>query len=309
MSFEASALPVQPVLKWVGGKRQLIDALASLFPPGLHDGRIRTYVEPFVGGGALFFWMVRRSAVQEFHLNDLNEDLILVYRVLQRDVDALIERLEHLQRDYLGLDDENKRKAFYYEERARFNQKREGFDFVAFRPEWIERAAQVLFLNRTCFNGLFRLNSKGDFNVPFGRHKNPRICYERGLKEAASALNSAHLTCGDFESIERYVDEHTFVYFDPPYRPLSTTSHFTSYARMSFSENDQRRLARFFRKLDRVGAKLMLSNSDPSNTKPADRFFEEVYSGFRFNRIQAHRFVNSRGTGRGRISELVITNY
>jgi DNA adenine methylase len=173
----------------------------------------------------------------------------------------------------------------------------------------VERIAALIFLNRTCYNGLYRVNSRGVFNVPFGKYRNPRILDEAGLLAASAVLGNTGVHLGDFTLCAPYVDEATFVYLDPPYRPISRTSSFTSYARGGFSEGDQRRLAVLFRALDQKGARLMLSNSDPKNRSPKETFFEDLYEGYRIERVPARRSINSVGRGRGAITELIIRNY
>ena len=298
----------EPFLKWAGGKRQLLDQLSTHFPPGLESGQITRYAEPFVGGGALLFHLLDRYTFDQVLIADVNRELILAYRTVRRAVDPVIERLSGLESQYLALDTED-RKAFYYEQRDRFNERLPEIDFTHFQRAWIERTATLIFLNRTCFNGLFRVNSKGEFNVPAGRYKNPTICDDENLQRVSKALQNADIRQGDFTICRDFVDAQTFVYFDPPYRPISETSSFTSYAKGDFDDADQLRLADFFQELDRIGARLMLSNSDPKNVDPEDDFFEEAFAGYHIERVTANRMINSKAGGRGAITELLITNY
>ena len=298
-----------PFLKWAGGKTQLLPELISRLPPGIATGEITRYVEPFIGGGALFFALHEHHTIEKSYLLDINCELTLCYSVIQKDAEALIDRLDHLRSEYYTHDEEG-RKALFYEIRESFNRQLTSISFSEYNPDWITRAAWIIFLNRTCFNGLFRVNRKGEFNVPFGKYKSPDILNAENLRNVAKLLKDTKIRQGDFTSCRDVVDEKTFVYFDPPYRPLNEkTAVFTSYAKDGFGEDDQVRLAEFFRELDSRGAKVMLSNSDPKNTDPDDCFFDDLYSGFTIERVPATRMINSNGAGRGVINELIITNY
>ncbi len=193
--------------------------------------------------------------------------------------------------------------------RGDYNNNKEKTDFHYYHSSWVQRTAALIFLNHTCFNGLFRVNSRGWFNVPFGRYKNPRILDERTLTEASESLRNTEISMGDFTACEKFVDSNTFVYLDPPYRPLNRTSKFTGYSKAGFSDCDQVRLAEFFKEIDHRGAKVMLSNSDPKNEDPEDSFFDTLYAGYPIDRVPAKRAINSNGDRRGEISELIITNY
>jgi len=299
----------KPFLKWAGGKTQLLSQFAALYPPELKSGRIEHYVEPFTGGGAVFFELIHNFPLKSAHLCDVNAELILVYKVVQRHVMRLLDELEAYDRAYKRRE-AAAREAFYYRTREKLNAQRNQIDYERFSDDWISRAAMLLFLNRTCYNGLFRLNSRGEFNVPHGSYKNPRIFDAENLQNASKALQIAEIQVGDFERCAAVVDNNTFVYFDPPYRPLSKTAGFTAYSQYRFGDDEQKRLARFFARLDREhGAKLMLSNSDPTNANPEDTFFEVLYRGFAIHSVSAHRMINRNGAGRGKVRELVITNY
>ena len=298
----------RPFLKWAGGKGQLLAQFESFFPADLKNGVIRRYVEPFIGSGAVFFKIAQTFPALELVISDINPELILVYRTIQVQVEGLIECLQGLQERYLGLS-EAARKDFYYRLRADYNARRHQIDYDGYQAAWIERSAQLIFLNRTGYNGLFRLNSRGAFNVPFGRYKNPRLLDAGNLRAVARLLQNVHIRFGDFEGIARFVDRDTLVYFDPPYRPISATAHFTAYSREAFDDAQQLRLAAFYRALDARGARLMLSNSDPHNLDPGDDFFERAYSGYRLERVQASRNINRQASNRGPISELLILNY
>jgi DNA adenine methylase len=298
----------RPFLKWAGGKTQLLNEFSKRLPKELQKGKITKYVEPFIGGGAVFFYLNQRFSFEKSYIYDVNEELILSYRVIKRAVRKLEPMLESLESDYLSMSEE-KRESFYYEIRDAFNRNLSGFDFENDSSSWVERAAQIIFLNRTCYNGLFRVNRNGGFNVPFGRYKNPKILNEDNLKDVATLLKTTHIGLGDFTQSRKRVDDHTFVYFDPPYRPLNQTSSFTSYSKNGFYEKDQIRLVDFFKELDEKGAKIMLSNSDPKNENPDDSFFDDLFSDYYIERIPARRMINCNGSRRGGISELIITNY
>ncbi len=302
------ATEAKPFIKWAGGKGQLLNEIDARLPQALKDGAIDRYVEPFVGGGALFFHVVQNYPVRRAYLSDVNPEVVLLYRTVQREVEELIARLRDVEARYLPMAT-GERKAFYYDVRTQFNAALPSFDFDHYSEAWIERSAHFIFMNKTCFNGLFRVNSKGEFNVPIGRYKRPTICDETTLRAASALLQEAEIHRGDFEACTSGVDERSFVYFDPPYRPISATASFKSYAKGGFDDAEQLRLARFFRRLDERDALLMLSNSDPHNEDPEDDFFEQAYAGFRIERIQARRTINSKAGKRGEISELLILNY
>jgi len=305
----SESMIARPFLKWAGGKTQLLPQLRALYPPELASGALTTYVEPFVGGGAVFFDVVQAYEIERAWLWDANPELILIYRVVQQDVEALIAELARYAGEYQQLAGEE-RKARYYQVRTKLNQQRADFDFERYSDAWIQRAAMHLFLNKTCYNGLFRLNRRGEFNVPHGRYKNPRILDAENLRQASRVLQIATIRQGDFERCSEVVDDRAFVYFDPPYRPISKTAHFTSYSKHGFDDQGQRRLARFFARLHRqTNARLMLSNSDPTNEDPGDRFFDDLYREFHLFRVSAARNINSKAAKRGPVRELVITNY
>jgi DNA adenine methylase len=309
MAKQTKLVPAaRPFLKWAGGKTQLLNEFSKRLPGDLKNGKITRYVEPFIGGGAFFFYLNQRFSFEQCYICDANEELTLSYRVIKTDTKKLIADLETLQTDYLSKNDEE-RESFFYEVRDAFNQKLPGINFKKYNSEWIERTAQIIFLNRTCYNGLFRVNRKGEFNVPFGRYKNPEILNEDNLKDVATLLKTTRILPGDFTRCRKFVDNHTFVYFDPPYRPLNETSSFTSYSKGGFSDTDQVRLFAFFRELDEKGAKVMLSNSDPRNENPDDSFFDDLFSDYYIERVPAKRMINCNGARRGDISELIITNY
>lgn len=309
MTKQTKLVPAaRPFLKWAGGKTQLLDEFAKRLPTGLKGKSIIKYVEPFIGGGAVYFYLNRNFYFEKCYICDVNQELILSYRVIQKDLKKLNAELEILESDYLSKN-EQKREEFYYEIRDDFNHKLTEINFKKYNADWIERTSQIIFLNRTCYNGLFRVNQKGEFNVPFGRYKNPDILNEDNLKDVATLLKTTRILLGDFTQCGKFVDKHTFVYFDPPYRPLNQTSSFTSYSKNGFSDTDQVRLVKFFKELDAKGAKIMLSNSDPKNENPEDSFFDDLFSEYYIERVPAKRMINCNGSRRGNINELIITNY
>ena len=275
-----------PFVKWAGGKSQLLSQLEPFFPV-----QFRRYVEPFVGGGAVFFHLFRQGwlAGSEVVLVDSLQELIDCYRVVQAQVEELIAEL---QRHEPHKHDE----AYFYEVRACDRSP----DYV--RRNEIERAARFLFLNRTCYNGLYRVNRRGEFNVPFGRYRNPNICPAGNLRAASSALQGVRLLAGDFTRVLEVAGPGDFVYLDPPYHPLSDTASFTSYTVDDFRVEDQRRLADLFRELDRRNCRVMLSNSSAG-------LIRELYAGYRQVEVQATRVISSKGETRGAISELLVMNY
>jgi len=299
----------KPFVKWVGGKSQLLEQFEHYYPNELKNGIINNYVEPFLGGGALYFSIMEKYKPGNAHLSDMNHDLILTYNVIQKKHEALLDFLEQYQRRYdeTAID---KRNELFLAIRKQFNEQRSGINYKELAENWIPRATQFIFLNKTCFNGLFRLNSKGEFNVPFGKYKTANIFDPDNIKAVSATLQNAEIVQAEYSDCYKKVDSKTFVYFDPPYRPLSQTSDFTAYTGEEWTDKQQLELAIFFQKLDREkGAKLMLSNSDPANINPDDTFFEKAYRGYNFFRVSANRAVNCKGKGRGKINELLITNY
>ncbi|MEL7669913.1 DNA adenine methylase [Methanobacterium sp.] len=299
----------KPFLKWAGGKTQLLDEFDKRLPSKIKGSKfIETYIEPFIGGGAMFFFLKRKYDIKKSFIFDINPELIIAYKVIQGDYKALIDRLSEIKHKHLQKS-EDMRKEYYYQIRDKYNKQIENFNYSSFNDEWIERAAYLIFLNKTCFNGLFRQNRKGEFNVPFGRYKNPSIYDEENIIKVNKALKNTEIFCGDFTSSSEYIQKDSFVYLDPPYRPLNRTSSFTSYSKDGFFDEDQVRLSMFFEQMDKQGTYLMLSNSDPKNKDINDHFFDDLYKNYNINRIPAKRHINSDASKRGKINELIITNY
>lgn len=299
--------PAKPVFKWAGGKGRLLPEIIRRLPAELRHGRITNYAEPFIGGGAVFFHLAEQYEFENLLISDANEDLFLAYCVVREDVEALLQQLQRLQAHYATLTPEAQA-AFYYATRADFNAARPIWRYDAFEPGWVTRAAQFFVLNRLCFNGLYRVNSRTEFNVPFGKYHTVNFGSAESLRAASRVLRRTLVQRGDFAVATAFADERTLVYLDPPYRPITPTSSFTTYARQAFGDAEQLRLAAHFRELTRRGSLVMLSNSDPF-TATGDAFFEELYAGFNITRLRAARAINANGAGRGTVSELLITNY
>lgn len=273
----------KPFVKWVGGKRQLLRQFRELglYPPEAFDPMTGTYYEPFVGGGAVFFDLLPKNA----ELSDLNGELVTAYNVIKNNVDELIVSLKKHIYD----------KDYYLEVRAKNPEELNN----------IEVASRFIFLNRTGFNGLYRVNKRGEFNVPFGRQKNPLICDEENLRRVSAALQGVTIIQQDYKNVLKTAKKGDFIYLDPPYYPVSTTSSFTSYTAAGFFEREQIELRNTFIKLHKRGCFVMLSNSDT-------RFTNELYAGLEeifVNKIVASRVINSKGTGRGKVKEVLVTNY
>ncbi len=306
---ELKILKVKPFIKWVGGKGQLLNSINNHYPIELKQGKINKYYEPFLGGGAVFFDIIKKYNIKTAYLSDLNEELILVYKVVQRNVYDLIELLEKYKKQYSKLTKKD-RNDLFYSIRLSYNINRFNINHKKYSELWIPRAAQMIFLNKTCFNGLYRLNRKGKFNVPFGKYERPKFYDKENLINVSKVLQKAIIKVADFSNLKDEVNKNAFVYFDPPYRPISKTSSFTSYTgKMIFDDKHQIRLSKTFKELGKRDNKLMLSNSDPKNTNPNDIFFEKHYTGFNINRVLASRAINSKGNKRGKINELLITNF
>ena len=247
--------------------------------------------------------------VRDCYISDDNRDLINAFAVLRDELDALIQKLDAMAERYERLT-QTKRSEMFYDVRKDYNSIRERFVQGDSANRSVVRAAQTIFLNRTCFNGLYRVNSKGDYNVPHGRYKNPEICDKQNLQSVNCALQEVKVLWGGYEECEKYVDDRTFVYVDPPYRPLPNTPSFTAYSKTSsFGDTDQRSLASVFSVLHRKGAKLMLSNSDPHVTDATDDFFDDLYADFNILRVNANRAINSNAKKRGAVTEILVTNY
>ena len=292
----------KPFIKWVGGKGQLLPEINKLYPIELGK-TINKYAEIFIGGGAVLFDILSKYKLDEVYISDKNLELINTYKSIRDSVDILIKSLKEMEEEYIPLDDEN-RKIYYYEKRQKYNKLK-----INIEENNIEKASLFIFLNKTCFNGLYRVNKKGEFNVPMGAYKNPKICDKENLKNVSMALKNVKIIYADYRESESFIDEKTFVYIDPPYRPLNTSSSFTSYTENDFSDKEQIELAEYIDLLNKKKAKIVISNSDPKNNNIDDNFFDELYKNYNINRVKATRMLNSNASLRGAINELLITNY
>lgn len=291
---------LKPFVKWVGGKGQLVEEIDKLLSSDNKQQFIK-YAEPMVGGGAFLFHVLSKYKFDDLYISDINQELINAYKVIKIDVENLIAKLNEMQMLFLPMDD-NGRKYYYYNVREKFNS------ITLSEETATDKAAFFIFLNKTCFNGLYRVNKKGQFNVPMGAYKNPTICDDENLRNIHDALQNVTIVCGDYTLSRTFIDKTTFVYLDPPYRPLSDTSMFTSYNSDIFDDNEQKRLAKFIDEINLTGAKIVLSNSDPKNVNKDDNFFDDLYENYNINRVDACRMINSKADKRGRIKELLICN-
>ncbi|HOT13625.1 MAG TPA: DNA adenine methylase [Bacteroidales bacterium] len=275
----------KPFLKWAGGKTQLINDIERALPKDIYTNKF-TYIEPFLGSGAVLFWMLNNFPnLKKAVINDINDDLINTYKIIAFKPNELISILEILQNEFHGLEGQDEaKKKYYYSKRDLYNTRKE---------EQTGQAALFIFLNRTCFNGLYRVNRKNEFNVPMGSYKRPTICDKENILAVSKALQKVEILCGDFEETLNYADKNTLFYFDPPYKPLSETSSFNSYSRDEFNDAEQIRLRDFCYKLDTLGHTWILSNSDVKGKDIKDNFFDNLYSDFNIQRVYAKRSINA----------------
>lgn len=291
-------ITAKPFIKWVGGKTQLLDEIRKLYPE-----HIDKYCEPFVGGGAVLFDVLSRLTPKEVLINDINNELINTYKQIKDNYAGLIDNLFELQEKYWVSSLEENKKLFF--------EKRERFNFLKVngsKKDDLEKAFLFIFLNKTCFNGLFRVNSKGLFNVPFNNAKKPLLCDEENLKKCSDLLKNVKMSVGSYRQCGKFIDKKTFVYVDPPYRPLTQTAAFTSYNENEFGDKEQIELAKFIERLAAKKAIVVTSNSDPKNVSDDDMFFDNLYHKFTIKRVSASRMINSNGKKRGAINELLISN-
>ena len=300
--FEKDKIECKPFIKWVGGKGQLLSEINKLYPVELGKN-INKYAEIFVGGGAVLFDILSKYKLDEVYISDKNLELINTYKSIRDNVDILIKSLKEMEEQYIPLDNEN-RKDYYYKKREEYNSLK-----INSEVNNIEKAVLFIFLNKTCFNGLYRVNKKGEFNVPMGAYKKPKICDEENLKNVSLTLRNVKIVYADYRKSEKFIDGKTFVYIDPPYRPLNITSSFTSYTENNFNDKEQIELAEYINVLNKKGAKIVISNSDPKNNDIDDNFFDKLYDNYNINRVKATRMLNSNASLRGAINELLITNY
>ena len=290
----------KPFLKWAGGKGQLLDTFDKMFPQELIEGKIKTYIEPFVGGGAVLFHILQNYKIEKAQINDINKELINCYRCIKADVEKVIKPLSILEKEYLSSENRNK---YFYNVRERYNQIHLNghYDY--------EKCADFIFLNHTCFNGLYRVNKEGKFNVPHGKYKKPLICDKENLRLCSQLLQKVEINFGSYEQVLEKADANTFLYFDQPYRPLLENNSFVSYDKNDFGDIDQIKLSQNYRNLDKQNCLLMLSNSDPKNINEKDNFFDDLYKSFNIERVYAKRMINCQANKRGNITEIVVMNY
>lgn len=291
----------KPFIKWVGGKTQLIEQLEALLPADFSERENVTYIEPFVGGGAMLFYMLQKYPnIKSAVINDINPDLTLCYKVVRDNPTELINSLKDIQTQYHSISTDEERKEFFLKQRDLFNSK---------SLNKIENTTLFFFLNRTCFNGLYRVNKAGKFNVPFGKYITPTICDKATIYADSKLLQNVEIMTGDFEQTFDKIKGNTFFYFDPPYRPLSNTSSFNDYAKEDFNDDAQIRLKQFCDKLNEIGINFMLSNSDCLGKDGKDLFFDNLFIDYKIDRVWAKRNVNAIASKRGKLTELLIRNY
>ena len=291
----------KPFIKWVGGKVQLIEQLEAKLPADFDNWDNATYIEPFIGGGAMLFYMLQQHPnIKRAVINDINPDLITCYRTVRDNVELLIPALRDIQAEYHALSDMEAKREMFMAVRQSYNEK---------NLDPIENTVKFFFLNRTCFNGLYRVNKRGLYNVPWGKYIQPQICDEYTLRTDSELLKRVEILEGDFEDTLSYAQGNTLFYFDPPYRPLSDTSSFNDYTKDAFNDDSQVRLKEFCDHVNVDGHCFMLSNSDCKGKNEADNFFEVLYANYYIDRVMASRNVNANGAKRGKISELLIRNY
>ncbi|TAF67214.1 MAG: DNA adenine methylase [Cytophagales bacterium] len=291
----------KPFLKWAGGKTQLINDIAKALPQRLDEEKF-TYIEPFVGSGAVLFWMLNNFPnLERAIINDINEDLINTYKTIATKPQELIAILDILQEEFHSLEEKTEeKKEYYYSKRALYNKRTE---------EQSGQSALFIFLNKTCFNGLYRVNRKNEYNVPMGSYKRPTICDKENIWAVNEALQRVEILCGDFENTLYWANENTLFYFDPPYKPLNETSSFNAYAKEVFNDEEQVRLRDFCNELDALQSTWILSNSDVKGKNANDNFFDELYAEFNIQRVEAKRSINANPKKRGLLKELLITNH
>ncbi|MEE0276209.1 MAG: DNA adenine methylase [Clostridia bacterium] len=288
---------VKPFIKWAGGKSQLLSEIRTKYPQ-----KIERYCEPFVGGGAVLLDVLANYNPNEVIINDINAALINTYQQVQSNVDALISQLDKMQSEFWKADSEL-RKTLYTDNREKFNS------LINCKDNNLDKASLFIFLNKTCFNGLYRVNHKGLFNVPIGSYKKPPICDAENLRYISKLLQNVEIKCGDYKDCTDFIDANTFVYIDPPYRPLTVTASFTSYNENEFGDQQQIELGHFIDEITEKGAKVVASNSDPKNADDNDNFFDDLYAEYKIERVSAKRMINSKAAGRGNINEIIICNW
>ena len=295
---------LKPFVKWAGGKTQLLPILLENF-----QYECKIYVEAFIGGGALFLTILdnlEETQIEKIIINDINKKLITTYEVIRDNINNLIYELKNIENSYNSLETLEKKENLFYQIRDEFNLN---------NTDSLKIARDFIFLNKTCFNGLYRENSKGKFNVPFGKKDKASIFDEENLLLLSQKLNLekngkkiVEIRQGDFFSLEKEISSETFFYLDPPYRPV-TKNGFTDYNKSTFNDDTQKKLAEFCTKINQAGGKFLLSNSDPKVLDINDNFFDDLYKNYCIERVEARRNINSKGNGRGKINEILVKNY
>lgn len=291
----------KPFVKWAGGKGSLVKHLSAHLPDNFRDKRNVTYVELFVGGGAMLFYMLTHfTNIRRVVINDVNEDLIFCYKLIKNTPQTLIEQLKRIANEYLQLSNMDEKSRYYYKVRDKYNSK-ETIDE--------EKAAYFMFLNKTCFNGLYRVNTCGKFNVPFGKYKNPTICDDKLILADHELLKKVDIYAGDYSEIMRFLGKgYNYIYIDPPYRPLSGTAYFKEYSHNVFDDKEQEKLKIFCDIMTARGCKIMQSNSN-SMDDDGESYFAKLYQGYHITQIEAHRYINAHVGKRNKETELLIMNY
>lgn len=300
MATKSKLANAKPFLKWAGGKTQLINVIEEKIP--FKQNAKFNYIEPFVGSGAVFFWILSKYPnIKKAVINDVNADLINSYRTIRDNVSYLIDLLKTYELEYNACEfGSDKRKEYFYTKRAEFNTR---------TKDETSQTALFIFLNRTCFNGLYRVNRNNSFNVPQGSYKKPQICNSENLQAVSHLLQKVEILNTDYTETQKYAGENSLFYFDPPYKPISKTSSFNSYAKDNFNDDEQKRLKLFCDQLHMSGSNWILSNSDVKSANPDDIFFDVLYADYHINRVYAKRSINSVPEKRGLLSELLITNF
>lgn len=294
-------MKAKPFLKWAGGKTQLITDIEKVLPKEFMTKKF-TFVEPFVGSGAILFWILNNfPKVEKAVINDINADLTNVYKVIASDPNELISILKDFQEEYHSIDLEiDNKREYYTQKRTLFNTR---------STDKVTQAALFIFLNRTCFNGLFRVNKSNGFNVPIGSYKKPMICDADNIFAVSEVLQKVEILTGDYQQTLLYAEKPALFYFDPPYKPLSKTSSFNTYSKDEFDDKEQIRLRDFCKTLNTLDHHWILSNSDVKGKDMDDNFFDDIYEDFNINRVFARRSINANAEKRGKLTELLITNY
>jgi DNA adenine methylase len=291
-------MQAKPFLKWVGGKSRLISEIDKLLPQDFKSKQI-TYIEPFVGGGSILFWVLDKFPnINKIIINDINTDLINTYKVIKQDPKKIIELLKLYQERFYSFENDNEgRKEYYFTQRNLFNSR---------KSDKIVQAALFIFLNRTCFNGLYRVNKKNEFNVPIGSYIKPLICDDENLLNVSRSLKKVKVLCGDYRESLKYIEEKTFFYLDPPYKPINKVASF-NYTHTTFNDTEQVRLRDFCKELDQKKCNWILSNSDVRTMENEDHFFDDLYSDYEINRVIVKRFINNN-SNKKQLNELLISN-